>query len=89
MRRREPPPPIPTLAELQRIHNWWWLVCHGCQRFQATALAPLVIRWGSDASSDKLRRNARCTACGHRGAALQHPSWAGAHIGFVPFPADR
>ena len=32
-------------------------------------------RWGMDASSDVLRRNARCSACGRRRATLQHPSW--------------
>jgi hypothetical protein len=26
------------------------------------------------------------TKCGHKGATLQHPGWAGAHIGFQPFP---
>jgi hypothetical protein len=38
------------------------------------ALAPLIIRWGGDASSDILRRSARCTCCGSKGADLQHPS---------------
>jgi hypothetical protein len=37
-------------------------------------------------SSDKLRRCARCTACGHKGATIQHPGWGG-DVGFVPFPA--
>ncbi|CAN5490290.1 hypothetical protein BH10PSE7_BH10PSE7_33240 [soil metagenome] len=40
-----------------------------------TPLAPYVIRWGLDASSDMLRKNLRCTACGQRGAALQIPSF--------------
>ena len=34
-----------------------------------------MIRWGADASSDKLRQRARCTACGHKGATIQHPGW--------------
>jgi len=38
------------------------------------AIAPLIIRWGGDASSDLLRRSARCTCCGSKGADLQHPS---------------
>jgi hypothetical protein len=38
------------------------------------ALATLIIRWGGDASSDLLRRSARCTHCGNKGADLQHPS---------------
>jgi len=51
------------------------------------ACAVPAIRWGPDTSSDKLRQCARCTACGHKGATLQHPGWAGANIGFQPFPA--
>jgi len=50
------------------------------------ACAVAVILWGPDASSDKLRAGARCTNCGGKGATLQHPGWAGNHIGFYPFP---
>ena len=50
------------------------------------AFVPLIIRWGAEASSDQLRQCARCTKCGHKGATLQHPGWAGTHIGFQPFP---
>jgi hypothetical protein len=45
-----------------------------------------VIRWGPNTSSDNLCRCARCTACGHKGATLQHPGWGGADLGFLPFP---
>jgi hypothetical protein len=38
---------------------------------------------------EKLRRCARCTACGHKGATIQHPGWGGEHIGFLPFPVAR
>jgi hypothetical protein len=38
------------------------------------ALTPLIIRWGGDASSELLRRSARCMRCGQKGADLQHPS---------------
>jgi hypothetical protein len=48
-----------------------------------------VIRWGAGASSDVLRWRARCTACGNKGATIQHPGWAGEHIGFMPFPVER
>jgi hypothetical protein len=34
-------------------------------------------------------RSARCTRCGHKGAQLTHPSWAGLNVGFAPFPVDR
>jgi hypothetical protein len=40
------------------------------------------------ASSDKLRAGARCTSCGCKGVTLQHPGWAGNHIGFYPFPTE-
>jgi hypothetical protein len=53
------------------------------------ACAVPVIRWGAKVSSDKLRQCARWTACGHKGATIQHPGWAGEHIGFMPFPASR
>jgi hypothetical protein len=51
-------------------------------------IAAAVIRWGPDAPSDVLRQRARCTRCGHLGATIQTPSWAGGAIGFVPFPSD-
>jgi hypothetical protein len=44
------------------------------------AIAPLIIRWGPDASSDMLRACARCTVCGHRGATLQSPGWKNGHL---------
>ena len=50
------------------------------------ALAPAIIRWGPDASSDVLRRRARCSKCGHKGATLQIPGWVGGEIGVAPFP---
>ena len=37
------------------------------------ALAPAIIRWGDDASSDVLRGRARCGKCGSKGATLQTP----------------
>jgi hypothetical protein len=48
---------------------------------------PLIIRWGPITSSDMLRRSARCFKRGRKGAVLRHPSWAGLHIGFEPFPS--
>jgi hypothetical protein len=51
----------------------------------AVAFVPLIIRWGPDASSDLLRRSARCSRCSTKGAALQHPSWAGMDLGWEPF----
>ena len=84
--KRQPPGPRPTLAELQRSHCWTWVYCEKCLHHAPMALVPLIIRWGAETSSDQLRQRARCTKCGHRGATLQHPGWAGTHIGFQPFP---
>jgi hypothetical protein len=78
--------PRPTLEQLRRGTPWCWVVCEGCLHRTAVAFVPLIIRWGPDASSDILRRSAHCTRCGRKGAVLQHPSWAGMHIGFEPFP---
>jgi hypothetical protein len=49
------------------------------------AIAPLIIRWGPDASSDMLRRSARCSKCGTQGATLMLPSWVSTTVGFAPF----
>jgi len=52
-------------------------------------LAQFIIRWGPEASSDLLRKNARCTECGHKGATLSHPGWGGSQRGFLPFPVPE
>ena len=75
-----------TLGDLHRATPWLWLYCEKCRHPAPIACAVPVIRWGPNTSTDKLRRCARCTACGHKGATLQHPGWGGADIGFLPFP---
>jgi putative tryptophan/tyrosine transport system substrate-binding protein len=43
--------------------------CHSKKaRARPAALVPLMIRLGADGSSDVLRRSARCTRCGRKGA---------------------
>jgi hypothetical protein len=79
-------PPVPTLGQLLYQPYWFWLRCNACGHCVAVALVPFVIRWGADASSDVLRRNARCVVCGRRGASLQHPSWGDEAVGWEPFP---
>ena len=83
------PGPRPTLGELHHATPWLWLHCEKCQHHAPLACAVPVIRWGADASSDVLRQRARCTACGRKGATLQHPGWGGADVGFLPFPTGR
>ena len=78
MARREHHP-VPTIGELHRpAPHWLWVFCNAreCTHRRALPLAPFVIRYGKDASSDVLRRNFTCSRCGRRGASLQVPSWA-------------
>jgi hypothetical protein len=84
--RRRAAGPRPTLGHLHRATPWVWLTCERCQHRAPLACAVAVIRWGPDESSDRLRQCARCTACGAKGATLQHPGWGGEQIGFLPFP---
>ena len=77
--RRKPdycPGPVPTLDELQRTAPWLWVYCkkNDCTNSAPMALVPLIIRWGSGVSSDKLRRCAKCTKCGGKGATLSVPT---------------
>ena len=76
-------PTPPTLAQMRRSCCWCWVQCSNCHCLHSapTALVPLIIRWGPEASSDMLRQSARCSRCGRKGAMLQHPSWAGREIG--------
>jgi hypothetical protein len=52
------------------------------------AIAPLTIRSGANAWSDKLRRCARCTVCGHKSATLQVPGWVDNIVGHQPFSVE-
>jgi hypothetical protein len=49
------------------------------------AFVPLIIRWGPETSSDRLRHAARCSRCGGKGAMLMHPSYVDRIVGFQPF----
>jgi hypothetical protein len=87
---RGPPGLVPTLAQLQRSTpgKWCWVYCaaYGCLHHAPMAIAPFVIRWGREASSDMLRRSGRCSKCGAKGATLMLPSWVSTPVGFAPFP---
>ncbi len=86
---KHPVGPIMTLGDMQRGTPWVWLCCEqrDCLHKAPMALAPAVIRWGPDTSSNVLRERARCTGCGHLGdARTLHPSWVGSGEGFAAFP---
>jgi hypothetical protein len=78
-----------TLGDLHRATPWVWVYCERCPHSSPLACAVAVIRWGPETSSDRLRQCARCTACGNKGATIQHPGWGGADIGFLPFPVEQ
>ena len=84
------PPPAPTLLELQRSSRWFWADCNNprCNHRRPLPVAPFIIRWGADVSSDDLRRNLTCSKCGHRGAATMLPSWVDMQTGWQSFPSD-
>jgi hypothetical protein len=78
-RHSEPDPPAPTLREYRKGTHWTWVCCRNwwdCGHRAKIALVPYMIRWGMDASSDLLMTRFRCTACGRKGATLEHPSWS-------------
>jgi hypothetical protein len=90
-RARAPAPPIPTLGELRASSPWFWVHCkqYGCGHSAPMAFVSLIIRWGPDTSSNRLRQSARCTKCGSKGAMLTHPSYVDRIVGFQPFPTER
>lgn len=57
--------------------KWFWLDCKRmeCKYRVAVAFTPFAIRWGFHASVEVLRKSARCTACGGKGAETTLPSW--------------
>ena len=65
--------PPPTLAQIREDHLWLHVYCGrpNCPHYAIVYLTPLIVRWGPEASIEKLRRAARCTKCGHRGATVQ------------------
>ena len=82
---------VPALAKLRQGHSWLWICCDGrdCARSAAVDLTPFIIRWGEDASSNVLRRNAQCQYCGTKGVTIQLPGWFGENNTEAPFPVDR
>jgi hypothetical protein len=66
-----------SVANLRGVTLWLWVICERCLYRSPTALAPWIIRWGADASSNMLRRSARCTQCDGKGATIQIPGLAG------------
>lgn len=88
MARREEKP-VPTIGQLHsHAPHWLWAFCNRreCSYHRALPLAPFVIRYGPDVSSDYLREHLKCSKCGHKGVSLQVPSWVDMQTGEQPFP---
>jgi hypothetical protein len=90
-KRRDEPGPVPTLEDLRQAHCWWWVYCSqiDCSHSAPMAMVPLIIRWGRDESSNRLRGCARCTRCFGKGATLSHPSYVDSIVGFQAFPLKQ
>jgi hypothetical protein len=64
---------VATLGQIFAPPSWmsiYFTNAMFCCHSKKVPLAAFVIRYGSDASSDIIRRRARCTACGTKGATL-------------------
>ena len=85
--RRRPPLRLTVMRKPKTC--WWWITCTRCPHMAAVAIAPYIIGWGPDGWPDMLRRHGRCTACGTKGVALQHPSWGGNDTGWAPMPIGQ
>jgi hypothetical protein len=79
---------VSTLQELHRTSCWWWAHCtnSACLHRAPVTIVPLIIRWGPEASSNRLRQSAKCARCGRKGVTLQHPSWCGSAVGWGGVP---
>ena len=60
-----------------------------CMHRGPMALTPLIIRWRADASSDRLRANARCVKCRTRGDILSTRRARDSDISLVPPPGQE
>jgi hypothetical protein len=78
-----------TLGDLQRTAGWVWVHCAKRNHATPLKLEVPIKRWGITASSDVLRQQARCAACGNKGATLQLPGWSSMATGFMPYPGDK
>lgn len=80
-----------TLRDLVSDAGWVIINCDnvtGCGRRVATRVPEFIKRYGPRASSNVVRANAVCSACGTRGCTLTHPSWAGQDKGWAEFPGE-
>ena len=90
---RQPPGPIPTLADMTSSGSahWFWAGCgeRGCLHCAALPWASVIARLGSDADADRLRAALTCTRCGHRGGLMWLVTGSRHGAPAPPIPAER
>jgi putative SOS response-associated peptidase YedK len=71
-----------TLQDVRRRHLWLWVGCgrSGCRAVQSMPIAPLIIRFGTEADPERVAAVMRCSQCGYRGVRLNEPSGAGGDL---------
>lgn len=72
---------MPTLRELRAQTAWMWLDGRTRRHRRPVLLVHLMLAFGIDASSDRVRTQARCKRCGGQGVDTYHPSWVEANEG--------
>jgi hypothetical protein len=87
--KRQPAGPRPTLGDLQHSHCWTWVYCEKCLQRAPMALVPLIVRWGADTSSDRLRQRARSTKCGPKGATTSGMGGHAHRVSALPLTRTR
>jgi hypothetical protein len=89
-RPKSPPGPAPTLGETALQASWLWVYCEtrGCHHRAPLRLAPLVARFGRDATNGRFKHLLTCTRCGAHDASFRLPSWVNSEVGMAPFPGE-
>jgi hypothetical protein len=93
-RQRELPPPVATIGEIAAEVDWIWVYCEvrlptgaSCCHRSAVKLADAIAIFGADASTDAIRRKARCSVCGGKGqSAINLPSFISVTAGWQKYP---
>ena len=92
--QREPPPSVATIGAIAETVDWVWVYCEArlrtgavCGHRSAVKLADAIAVFGAAASTDALRRKARCTSCGSKGSSsINLPSFINVTEGWQKYP---
>jgi hypothetical protein len=72
---------VATIGEIAAEVDWVWVFCEArlptgasCGHRSAVKLADAIAIFGADASTDAIRRKARCSVCGGKGQSAIKPA---------------